>query len=185
MNAERAERIEVLRRDCPAIMVPSGERVTLPAGESVGILQHRGGAVTVRTRPGSLARIASADLDALGLEGEADPGPVQSASEAIGADQVIDRLRGIFDPEIPINVVDLGLIYRVDIQPFPGGGHRIEIAMSMTAPGCGMGEVLREEARMRVESLSGVREVSVELVWDPPWTIERMTEAARLELGLL
>jgi probable FeS assembly SUF system protein SufT len=157
----------------------------LHAGEPVEILQHRGGAVTVRTSVGLLARVASVQLDALGLESEPDSIPSDSASDTLEMDNVISRLRCIFDPEIPINVVDLGLIYHVDIQPLPGGGHRVEIAMSMTAPGCGMGEVLREEACMRVESLPDVRAVSVELVWDPPWGMERMTEAARLELGLL
>jgi metal-sulfur cluster biosynthetic enzyme len=98
---------------------------------------------------------------------------------------VINKLKTVFDPEIPVNVVDLGLIYTCEAQPLPAGGHRVEIKMSMTAPGCGMGDVLREDAVARVQEVPGVAEVDVELVWDPPWDPNRMSEAARLELGML
>ncbi len=97
--------------------------------------------------------------------------------------QVIDQLKTVFDPEIPVNVVDLGLIYACEAEALPQGGHRVEIKMSMTAPGCGMGDVLREDAIARVKSVPGVNEVDVELVWDPPWDMSRMSDAARLQLG--
>lgn len=100
-------------------------------------------------------------------------------------EHVIDQLKTVFDPEIPINVVDLGLIYSCDAQPLPDGTHRVEIKMSMTAPGCGMGDVLKDDAHQRVAALPGVSEVDVELIWDPPWELSRMSDAARLELGMM
>jgi metal-sulfur cluster biosynthetic enzyme len=107
------------------------------------------------------------------------------ADAPFSLDEVWARLRTVFDPEIPVNVVDLGLIYDCAAAPLPSGGQHIAIKMSMTAPGCGMVDVLRDEARARVQSVPGVAEVDVELVWDPPWDPSRMSEAARLELGWL
>jgi metal-sulfur cluster biosynthetic enzyme len=98
---------------------------------------------------------------------------------------VLDMLRTVYDPEIPVNVVDLGLIYQCETRPLADGGQRVEIKMSMTAPGCGMGDVLKEEARARVQSIPGVSQVEVEIVWEPPWDQSRMSDAARLQLGLL
>ena len=99
-------------------------------------------------------------------------------------DEVLDRLRSVFDPEIPVNVVDLGLIYGCEVHPGRSGGYRVAVWMSMTAPGCGMGDVLRQEARAKILTLPGVAEVEVQLVWDPPWDLSRLSEEARLELGL-
>lgn len=99
--------------------------------------------------------------------------------------RVIEQLKTVFDPEIPVNVVDLGLIYACEAHPIEGGGQRVEIKMSMTAPGCGMGDVLMEDARAGVQAVPGVAEVDVEIVWDPPWDQSRMPEAARLQLGML
>ncbi|MGH9068219.1 MAG: putative Fe-S cluster assembly protein SufT [Acidimicrobiales bacterium] len=176
-----------LQRDCAAILIPSGQPVSLRRGERAVVVQTLGGSVTVQTDAGYLARVGPEDVDALGLdgdegdgrgpEGRADGGPFEPGS-------VIEALKTVFDPEIPINVVDLGLVYGCQIRPLPGGGHRVEIEMSMTAPGCGMGDVLREDARARVQALPGVSEVEVELVWDPPWDLSRMSEAARLQLGM-
>ncbi|TMA36757.1 MAG: DUF59 domain-containing protein, partial [Deltaproteobacteria bacterium] len=98
-------------------------------------------------------------------------------------ERVWEQLRTVFDPEIPVNLVDLGLIYRCEAVPLPDGGQRVEIAMSMTAPGCGMGDVLKEDVRRKVQSVPGVREVQVEVVWDPPWDAGRMSDAAKLQLG--
>ena len=103
----------------------------------------------------------------------------------VNQDDIREAMKQVDDPELGINVVDLGLIYRCQAQPLDGGGQRVAIEMSMTAPGCGMGDVLREEARARVQALPGVAEVEVELVWEPPWDPSRMSEAARLQLGLL
>ena len=171
-----------LARDCEATVIPGGEKVTLAQGARVVLTQALGGSFTVRTDDGALVRIAAADAGALGIEvapaneppGEAGPFDLQ---------KVMDRLKTVFDPEIPVNVVDLGLVYACDAHPIDGG-QRVEIKMSMTAPGCGMGDVLKEDARARVHEVPGVIEVDVEIVWDPPWDKSRMSEAARLELGM-
>ena len=181
----RAPRIK-LRRDCAASLIPRGERLLLAQGEPVVVTQALGGSFTVRTASGQLARIAGLDADALGLDAEqaplSEPPAVDSAALL---SRVFERLRSVYDPEIPINVVDLGLIYQCQAQPLEGGGVRIEIKMSMTAPGCGMGDVLKKEARAKVQAIPGVSEVDIELVWEPPWDQSRMSEAARLQLGLL
>ncbi|MGH9065145.1 MAG: putative Fe-S cluster assembly protein SufT [Acidimicrobiales bacterium] len=176
-----------LGRDCPGILIPSGRAVVLRRGEQVVVVQTLGGSFTVQTDSGHLARVDGHDAHALGLDGteaverQGEQGPDDAPFDP---ERVIEQLRTVFDPEIPINVVDLGLVYACDTRPLPGGGHRVEIKMSMTAPGCGMGDVLREDARSRVASVPGVAEVDVELVWDPPWDLGRMSEEARLQLGL-
>lgn len=124
------------------------------------------------------------DADALGLEGEqANQEPVEAGPFEL--QQVIETLKTVFDPEIPVNVVDLGLIYVCEAHPLAAGGYRVEIKMSMTAPGCGMGDVLKEDACTKVRAVPGVTEVDFEIVWDPPWDASRMSEAARLQLGML
>ena len=173
-----------LTRDCTATTVPRGEQVALTAGGLVEIVQRLGGSVTVRTEMGSLLRLDGADADVLGLEVVNDV----SAGTATGGfelTRVTDALQGIYDPEIPVSIVELGLIYRCEEVPCPDGTRRIEIDMSMTAPGCGMGDDLRADALRAVQAVPGVDEVDVTLVWDPPWTIQRMSEAARLQLGML
>ncbi len=182
MTPSRSEPI-VLARDCPAVLIPSGEPVTLPKGNTVLVVQTLGGSFTIRTERGWLARIAERDADAVGLQPVEARSKRPEAPDRFERDAVIEELRGVYDPEIPINVVDLGLIYACDAYERPGGW-RIEIKMSMTAPGCGMGDILKADAEARVLTVPGVSEVNVELVWDPPWTIARMSEAARLQLGL-
>ena len=172
-----------LSQNCQATLIPGGQPMLLQAGEQVVVTQTLGGRVTVQTEMGYLVRISAEDSAALGLSREA----VEEMS-ADGApfelDQVIAQLKNVFDPEIPINVVDLGLIYECQAEPLPDGTHRVEIKMSMTAPGCGMGDVLKEDARAAVQSVPGVSDVDVELVWDPPWDPSRMSDAARLQLGM-
>jgi len=182
MTPGRLEEIE-LRRDCRAILIPSGDPVVLRQGDQVVLFQDLGGSYTVQTQRGGLARVAADDVDALGLESTAAT-PDTGGSGPFAPEAVIEQLKTVFDPEIPINVVDLGLVYQCEAKVLPSGGHRVEIKMSMTAPGCGMGDVLREDARSRVLSVPGVSDVEVELVWDPPWDMSRLSEAARLELGL-
>jgi len=174
----------VLTRDCPATTVPAGEHVLLSEGGEVEIVQELGGSITVRTELGSLLRIDEADADALGLE---PPGGADTVEHEGPFDMghVLDALGQVYDPEIPVSIVELGLVYRCEELPGPLDTRRIEIDMSMTAPGCGMGDILRGDAARAVLAVPGVDDVDVNLVWDPPWTIHRMSEAARLQLGLL
>lgn len=173
-----------LLRDCTAVVIPSGEEVTLPQGSEVVIVQSLGGNVTVQSSRGYLARVEPGDADALGLEAlsSAPPEPVESGPFSL--DAVTEVLKTVYDPEIPINVVDLGLVYACDAHQLGDGTYRVEIEMSMTAPGCGMGDVLKEDARRRVAAVPGVSAVEVQLVWDPPWDLSRLSEDARLELGM-
>ncbi|MEO6886996.1 MAG: putative Fe-S cluster assembly protein SufT [Jatrophihabitantaceae bacterium] len=181
--SQNYERV-VLDRDCTATVIPGGEPMLLSQGEQVIVTQTLGGSVTVQTEMGYLVRINAEDSAALGL---AEPVAVAPAVPAttFEIDHVIDSLKNVFDPEIPINVVDLGLIYSCEASALPDGTQRIQIEMSMTAPGCGMGDVLREDARTAASMVRGVSEVDVELVWDPPWGMDRMSDAARLQLGLM
>ena len=172
-----------LEQNCQATVIPGGQPMLLQAGEQVVVTQTLGGSVTVQTEMGYLVRISAEDSAALGLSGLSaettitEEGPFE-------LDQVIAQLKNVFDPEIPINVVDLGLIYLCQAEPLADGTHRVEIKMSMTAPGCGMGDVLTEDARTAIQSVPGVSEIDIELVWDPPWGQDRMSEAARLQLGM-
>ena len=173
-----------LTRDCEATLIPGGQKMTLSQGDSIVLTQALGGSFTVQTESGYLVRIAAQDADALGLDGEqANEEPVEAGPFEL--QQVIETLKTVFDPEIPVNVVDLGLIYVCEAHPLAAGGHRVEIKMSMTAPGCGMGDVLKEDACTKVRAVAGVTEVDCEIVWDPPWDASRMSEAARLQLGML
>jgi len=173
-----------LKRDCEAALIPSGDKVQLSQGERVVLTQALGGTFTVQTEVGYLARIAAHDADALGFEVK-QATLVGSDAGSFHVDHVMDQLRTVFDPEMPVNVVDLGLVYACEAHPIAGGGHRVEIKMSMTAPGCGMGDVLKEDARAKVQAVPGVAEVDVEIVWEPPWDKSRMSEAAQLQLGML
>lgn len=174
----------VLGRDCDAILIPEGTPIRLRAGMQVFVTQALGGTVTVNVN-GNLARISGPDLDALGMEAEA---PVQApASDGGQVDDALvwERLRSCYDPEIPINIVDLGLVYRCDISAHESGsGSRLEVVMTLTAPGCGMGQVLVDDVRGKLEQLPNVAEVNVELTFDPPWSQEMMSEAARLQTGM-
>lgn len=172
-----------VRRDVLSTRIPHGDNFRVLAGTQVELVQTLGGNFTVETPEGRLVRIDGKDADALGLEGM-QPAANHASSGPVEQDQVLDILRTVFDPEIPINVVDLGLIYTCELSDTPSG-KRVQIEMSMTAPGCGMGDVLRDDVRAKLEALPGVSEVSVEIVWDPPWDSSRMSDAAKLQLGWL
>lgn len=171
-------------RDCDAVLVPQGDSVTLPAGSVGYITQALGGSWTVFVE-GNLMRIAGKDADAIGKE---PPPPIELPE---GADDeeveklVWSQLRTCFDPEIPINIVELGLVYGVEIRRSDEGARIVEVRMTLTAPACGMGEVLVEDVRGKIEMIPTVVEADVELVFDPPWNRDMMSEVARLETGML
>jgi len=165
-------------------MIPRGEILTLRKGDTVVVTQALGGSFTVRTENGSLVRVGALDADALGLESAAEEEAPMDAGP-FTLDKVTAALKTVFDPEIPVNVVDLGLIYVCEAHPLADGGHRVEIKMSMTAPGCGMGDVLKEDACAKLQTVPGVTDVDIEIVWEPAWDQSRMSEAAQLQLGLL
>jgi probable FeS assembly SUF system protein SufT len=176
-----------LARDCEAIQIPNGTKMVLPAGTVVMITQSLGDTYTVTTDHGYMVRISGKDADAMGLER-----PVIEAAAAKPADGpqdleklVWDQLRTCYDPEIPVNIVDLGLVYQCTVQPLEGGGHRVEVKITLTAPGCGMGGILAADAQTKIGALPGIREANVEVVFEPAWNPSMMSEAARLELGMM
>lgn len=175
----------ILERECEATLIPSGDRVVVPAGTELRVMQSLGGNVTVQSEEtGQLLRIAAKDAAVLGEE-YAPKAPVQEevVDGAFDEARVWEQLRTVFDPEIPVNIVELGLVYQCKATPLPEGGQRVDIQMTVTAPGCGMGPVLVEDVRSKVSSVPGVKEAHVELVWEPPWDQSRMSDVARLELG--
>jgi probable FeS assembly SUF system protein SufT len=174
-----------LSRDVQAAIIPVGERVTLQKGEQAYITQSLGGSYTVVVN-GNMFRIEGQDADALGIAPAAKP---VSTGAPVSHEQlekeIWNQLRSCYDPEIPVNIVDLGLIYDCHITPQDSGSHKVDVKMTLTAPGCGMGPMLAQDVQNRVLALEGVDDVAVELVWDPPWNQSMMTEAAKLQLGLL
>jgi probable FeS assembly SUF system protein SufT len=170
-----------LQRDCRVIEIPSGTSTTLSANTPVRIMQSRGNAHTVATERGNLYRVDASDADALGMS------PVQSPTSQQGPfnEQMIwDQLKTVYDPEIPVNIVDLGLVYSCEIKTLDEGTRTIDVRMAMTAPGCGMADVLKADVESRLSALPSVKDVHVEVVFDPPWNMSRMSEAARLQLGI-
>jgi probable FeS assembly SUF system protein SufT len=171
-------------RDCAAVLVPQGEVVNLPAGSVGYITQSLGGSYTVFVE-GNLFRIAGSDADAIGKD---PPKPLElpaGASDEVVEQLVWKQLRTCFDPEIPINVVDLGLVYEAVVSRREDGERQVEVKMTLTAPGCGMGDILIDDVRTKLELIPTVAEADVELVFDPPWSRMMMSEAARLETGML
>ena len=179
----RSEEI-VLSRECDAVLIPSGDPTTLPAGLRVRITQSLGDTYTVITENGLLARIETINGDAIGKESVA-PTPRASPDGVVTSDQIWEQLRTCYDPEIPVNIVELGLIYAMEITDHELGGKHVHVRMTLTAPGCGMGDVLRKDIDRKIGRLPGVREAEVEVVLDPPWSPALMSEAARLELGMM
>ena len=173
-----------LSRGVQAIRIPSGDRIILPKGMQVIITQALGGSFTVNIG-GNLARIANDDADALGREPMEGPDiPEDPTDEDVKA-AVYRQLETCYDPEIPINIVDLGLVYDCVVQRESDANYNVEIRMTLTAPGCGMGDVIADDVRHRVELIPAVARCDVELVFDPPWGPDMMSEAARLQTGML
>jgi len=172
-----------LSRACEVIEIPSGIRATLPAGAVVRIMQSLGRGHTVVTDRGYMYRVDAKDTDALGLSNAATAQAPPVHEGNFSEQMVWDQLKTVYDPEIPVNIVDLGLVYSCAIAPEEQGGNRIHIKMSMTAPGCGMGNVLKADVESRLSRLPGVKEVHVEVVFDAPWHPGLMSDAAKLQLG--
>jgi probable FeS assembly SUF system protein SufT len=175
-----------LTRDVDAAVVPVGTKVTLMKGETAYITQSLGGSYTVVVN-GNMFRIADKDADALGMEVVKPVTPTLSGpvtQEALEK-QVWESLKTCYDPEIPVNVVDLGLIYDCHLTPIGDNSYKADVKMTLTAPGCGMGPVLAQDVQNKLISLEPIDEANVELVWDPPWNQGMMTEAAKLQLGLM
>ena len=174
-----------LTRDVEAAVIPVGNRVTLQKGQQAHITQSLGGSYTVIVN-GNMFRIEGSDADALGIQPAAKPASTGAlVSQEQLEKEIWNQLRSCYDPEIPVNIVDLGLIYDCHITPLTAGSHRVDVKMTLTAPGCGMGPMLAQDVQNKVLSLEGVDDVAVELVWDPPWNQGMMTEAAKLQLGLM
>ncbi|MFP4156920.1 MAG: iron-sulfur cluster assembly protein [Opitutales bacterium] len=181
-----------LTRDTAATIIPAGEERVLEAGSEVAISQALGGTVTIRAESG-LYRLASKDWDALGeaAKAELDAAAAASSENAANREQpfseelVWEAMRRCFDPEIPVNIVDLGLIYDLQIEPASNEGqHDVSVKMTLTAQGCGMGPVIADDAKQNIEALDGVNSAQVDIVWDPPWTPHMISEAGREKLGL-
>jgi len=170
-------------RDAEVALIPEGQMVNLPAGTSGYLTQSLGGSFTVYV-DGRLFRLAGDDADAIGREPPPKPKLPDDATDQDLEDVVLSQLKTCYDPEIPINIVDLGLIYKCDIHKNASGGREIEIAMTLTAPGCGMGDFLVDDVRSRLKIIPTVVRVDVALTFDPPWNQEMMSESARLETGM-
>ena len=171
-------------RDCAAVLVPQGDAVTLPAGTVGYITQALGGSYTVFVE-GNLFRIAGPDADAIGKE-PTEPLELAAGASDDAVEQLVWRqLRTCFDPEIPINVVDLGLVYEAVVSHRDDGERSVAVKMTLTAPGCGMGEVLVQDVREKVEIIPTIKHADVELVFDPPWDRSMMSEEARLQTGMM
>ncbi len=175
----------VLQRDVEAVRVPDGAPVKLHKDEIVTIYQALGGSYTVLTEDGTMARISANDADALGKEPPVIADLREGTDPETVKHNVWEVLKTIYDPEIPVNIVDLGLVYHVRVTPIEEGKNRVEIVMTLTAPGCGMGPVIQQDVEMAVKNLPGVEQVKVEIVFDPPWSRDMMSEAAKLQLGMM
>ena len=176
------ERVE-LARDCPAIEIPAGNRITLEKGAEVFITQSLGGTFTVQAPShNGLFRIANSDADALGKTPQA---AVEAPIASGDVDSLVwEQLKTCFDPEIPVNIVDLGLVYGMDTTSLPDGTHKVDVKMTLTAQGCGMGGSIALDARQKLLTIPGISEANVDLVWEPPWNPQMISAEGRERLGL-
>ena len=174
----------VFGRDCAAVMVPQGQEVTLPAGQNGYITQALGGSFTVFV-DGNLFRIRGDDADAIGKQAPAALSLAEQAGDAEVEKLVWQQLRTCYDPEIPVNIVDLGLVYECTLEKMENDRRRVKIMLTLTAPGCGMGDILVDDVRSKLESIPTVAESDIELTFDPPWNHTMMSDVAKLETGML
>ena len=174
----------VVQRDVQAVIIPAGIEVKLRTGAVGYLTQSLGGSFTVYVE-GNLFRIAGDDADAIGKEPPVRPELPPGATDEDVRKLVWDQLKTCYDPEIPINIVELGLIYECEVKPNDDGSRNVEVKMTLTAPGCGMGDFLAQDVKDKIEAIPTIRQASVEIVFDPPWNQSMMSEAARLETGML
>lgn len=174
----------VLERDCDAFLIPSGTKVSLPKDTQVTITQALGSSFTINVY-GNLVRVDGKDADALGKEPPAIDAIAGPSDGTVDLDMVWDQLKTCYDPEIPVNIVDLGLIYDCEVLKGEHDENKVHVKMTLTAPGCGMGPIIAQDAEQKVRSVPNVDDVHIELVFDPPWDQSRMSEAAKLQLGML
>lgn len=185
-----ADNHRTLTREVEATVIPAGDKLNLPEGMEVDITHRLGGNYTIVCDYG-MFRILGKDADALGedVEKAAATGAEADAdtdhSGPPDEQAVWEALRSVFDPEIPVNIVDLGLVYSMEVSGREEGGHKVNVQMTLTAPGCGMGPAIAEDAKTRVETVPGATEAQVDIVWDPPWNQDMISEAGKMELGLL
>lgn len=179
------EKERILSQDVVAVQIPSGDKILLTKGTSVTITQTLGGSFTVMTGTG-LVRIDGKDAPALGEE--ADGAQINVSTLANGApdpEAIWGQLRKVYDPEIPVNIVDLGLVYSMDVAGEPAEGYKVDVAMTLTAPGCGMGPAIAEDAKTKILLIPGVSLADVRIVWDPPWNQSMISEEGKMKLGLI
>ena len=174
----------VLTREVEVTANPYGDRITLPAASPVIISQSLGGSYTLVTMQGYMVRLDGKDADAIGKEAQAGPTAEEAASKPL-PELAWDQLKTCYDPEIPVNIVELGLVHSCEVTALPEGGSKVAVRFTLTAPGCGMGDILRQDIESKVLALPGVKEADVQLQLDPPWDQSRMSEAAKLQLGLI
>jgi probable FeS assembly SUF system protein SufT len=173
-------------RSAEAIMIPSGERVLVPVGAQATITQSLGGAYTLITDRGLMVRISGKEVEAIGKTPVETTEVKQDELTPEKLEEMVwEQLKTCYDPEIPVNIVDLGLVYLCELQDSDEGGKNVHIKMTLTAPGCGMGPVLASDVKLKIESLPGVKNADVEVVFDPVWDRSMMSEAARLQLGMM
>ena len=178
-----------LTRDCPAVQIPNGNIINLEKGARVYVTQTLGGSFTVMCDYG-LARIDGEHADAIGKETsegqiEGSP-PAEASTEGPPEEEALwTQLRNVYDPEIPVNIVDLGLVYSLDVKPIETGCYRVDVQMTLTAPGCGMGPAIAADAQGKILQVPGVEEAEVNLVWEPAWNQEMISEEGRMILGLV
>jgi probable FeS assembly SUF system protein SufT len=184
MYSDNDEQV-IIERDCEATLIPFGNKITLKKGEEGHITQALGGSYTVMVR-GNLVRVESIDADAIGKIPEVQPWLEEAEKDGkVNEKAVWEAMKTCYDPEIPVNVVDLGLIYSCELNDNQAGGSNVNIKMTLTAPGCGMGDMIAGEVKQKIEGIPGAVDVSVELVWDPPWDKDMVNESAKLQLGML
>jgi len=171
-------------RDCAVVIIPSGDELTLPAGTVGYITQSLGGSFTVFV-DGNLFRVAGIDADAIGKEPILPPALPENASDDDVEQLVWSQMKTCYDPEIPVNIVDLGLVYSCVVDKIEQGKREVSVTMTLTAPGCGMGDIIVEDVRSKIQIIPTVQKVNVDLTFEPPWNHHMMTEAARLETGML